>query len=123
MGQSVFLNFGRDVQGQNAYAPQFAWDTYSTTLTNGNVTNITVPTNYAQWIVNFTFQQGTDVWVAWTPAGMAPNQAQAPVSNDDFIFTFSNLNPASRTVFAGDTLSFITVNATADVGICFYVVR
>jgi hypothetical protein len=33
---SIELNFGRDVQGFNAYAPQTAGNKWSATITDGN---------------------------------------------------------------------------------------
>ena len=36
------LNFGRDLNSYNAYAPQLASVKYNATITNGNETNITI---------------------------------------------------------------------------------
>lgn len=112
---STQLNFGRDVQGYNAYAPAFAIDNYSAALTVGVARSITVPSNYAVWIAVFSYQPGTNVWVA-------DNATAAGPAGSSFASTTSQLNPASRTVLAGDVLSLITTSATADVGVSFYAI-
>lgn len=105
------LNFGRDVQGYNAYAPQDASIKYSATLTNGNATSITVPNSYEVWIAAFSSQPGGDLWVDFSGA-----TAAIPVGAT-LAATTSSLNPGQRTVFAGGTISVITDNTTLDVGI------
>ena len=45
------LNFGRDIQGYNSYAPQPSTNMYSATLAAGGNATITLPTNVPYWIV------------------------------------------------------------------------
>lgn len=105
------LNFGRDVQGFNAYAPQDASIKYSATITNGNATSITVPTSYGVWIAAFSTQPGGNLWVDVTGATAAiPAGATLAAST-------SMLNPGQRTVFSGNTISIITDDTSIDVGI------
>lgn len=113
---SVVLNFGRDVQGYNAYAPAAASDNWSATITNGAETHITVPSNYAKWIAVFSYQPGSNVWV-----DLSGGTAIVPVGAT-LASTTSCLNPASRTVYAGGTISMITDNTSVDVGVSLYAV-
>ena len=113
---STLLSFGRDVQGFNAYAPQPSTNKWSATITTGNATSITVPSNFQTWIVAFAYEPGTDVWVDFSGA-----TASAPVGGT-FAATTSELLPGARTVQAGTNISLITDNATADVGIILYAV-
>lgn len=105
------LHFGRDTQGYNAYAPQDSSIKYSATLTDGNATSITVPSSFQVWIVAFSMQPGTNVWVDFSGA-TAAIPAGATLAS-----TTASLNPGQRTVFAGGKISVITDNTTADLGI------
>lgn len=111
------LLFGRDVQGYNAFAPAFAQDAFSATLDSGGGTDsITVPGNFQNWIVAFSYQPGSDIWVAVNASAAAP-------AGITFAATVSELNPASRTVQAGDEISVLNNgSADADVGIVLYAI-
>lgn len=111
---TTLLNFGRDVQGYNAFAPRFADDKYQVTLSGGAAQSITVPSNYKNWIISFSYQPGTNVWVAANTTATLPTGAVGA--------THSEQNPGQRMVQAGDTISFITNNTTADFGILLYAI-
>lgn len=112
---STLLEFGRDVQGYNAFAPRPSTNNWSATLTNGSATNIVVPSNHAEWIISFRYQPGTNVWVDFTGA-----TASIP-AGETLAVTTSELRPASVKVNAGTNISVITDNTTADIGISLYV--
>lgn len=113
---STVLNFGRDAQGYNAYAPQPSKDNYSATLTNGVAASVTVPSNYQTWVVNFSIQPGCDVFVDVTGAAAAIPASGALTA------TTSILNPGALTLQKGTNISVITDNATADLGISMYAI-
>lgn len=113
---STLLEFGRDVQGYNAYAPATAADKWSATIASGTATSITVPANYSTWVAVFSYQSGTDIWVDLTGA------TAAVPGGSTLAKTTAELNPAARTVYAGNSISIITDDTTADVGIALYAI-
>lgn len=114
---STLLRFGRDVQGMNAYAPDTADDKWFALLFNGIDASVVVPDNYENWIAVFSYQPGTAVWVDFSGAtAVAPtNQTLDPCTVE--------MNPAARSVKAGDVISMITSNAQAQVGVSFYALQ
>ncbi len=113
---STQLNFGRDVQGMNAYAPFTSTNKYNATITNGAETHITVPSDSENWIAAFAYQPGSNVWVDLTGATAAiPAGATLTACT-------SELNPGQRKVLAGSKISMITDDSTADVGVILYAV-
>lgn len=111
---STLLNMGRDVQGYNAYAPQFSVDGQSTNLAANAEQHFTIPGNYENWIAVFSYEPGSNIWVA--------NNTTAAVPSGSFAATVSQLNPAARAVKANDVLSFITADTAAFVGVSLYAV-
>ena len=109
------LNFGRDVQGFNAYAPVQADLLYSATLASGVNASVTIPSSAPKWIIAVSYQPGTTVY-------MSVNGTAEEPAGGTFAITTSELNPSPRTVYAGDVVDFITPNTTADVGVALYVV-
>lgn len=110
MATTEELNFGRDVQGYNAYAPKDSKNKFRATLTNGSASSFVVPSNYKIWVVAFSIEPGSNVWVDFTTT------ATLPVGGT-FAATTASLNPGQRTVLAGTTISAITDNASSDVGV------
>ncbi len=115
------LSFGRDQQGYNAFAPNPAGDKYSATIASGGNATLTLPTNAQSWIVSFSFQPGSDVWVAYNAS------AAAPVGST-FASTNSELLPGSRYLqaYKNDGITSATINlfnngtSSADIGIVLY---
>ncbi len=110
------LLFGRDVQGYNAFAPDFAGDAFSATLAAAGNDTITVPSNFQNWIASFSYSPGSDCWVAL-------NASATPPAGNTFAATTSELNPGSRKVQAGNTINiYNNGTASADVGVMLYAI-
>lgn len=110
------LEFGRDIQGFNAYAPSFANIKYSASLASAGNDTITVPSNFTNWIAAFSYEPGAIIWVAVNDTAMAP-------VGSTFLATTSELLPAQRTVEAGDTINLYNHGSgVADVGISLYAI-
>lgn len=106
----------RDINGYNGFGLMFADDKYSVTLAAATGATLTIPGNFAKWLVIFAYEPGTHVWVA--------NNATAAVpAGATLVATTSELNPTARHVKAGDVLSLITANTTADVGVSLYAIE
>ena len=120
---STPLLFGRDRQGYNAFAPSPSTDKYSATLASGGNATITLPTNVAQWVVSFSYQPGSNIWVAYNTSAAAPAGAT-------FASTNSELLPGSRLLpsLQNNGTSATTINllnncsGPADVGVTLYAV-
>jgi hypothetical protein len=110
------LNFGRDNQGMNAYAPAPSDLKYSATITNGAETHITVPSTFENWIAAFAYQPGATIWVDFSGA-----TAAVPAGNTLTAST-AELNPGQRKLKAGDKISVITADASIDVGVSLYAI-
>lgn len=114
------LNFARDVQGFNTFAAPKSDNKYSAAILAAGNATITLPTNVERWIVSFSFQPGSDVWVAYNANAAAPAGAT-------FAATSSELLPGSR-VFdskkADGTAATINLlnngTSTADIGVVLY---
>jgi|SRR6267154_58030 len=110
------LNFGRDVQGFNAFAPEFADVKYSATLASAGHDEFTVPSNFQNWIVAFSFQPGSSVWVALNGVAAAPAGAT-------FAATTSEYLPGARKVKAGDIIDVLNNGVgSAGVGVMLYAI-
>jgi len=115
------LNFGRDFQGYNSFAPPPSTNMYSATLAAGGNATITLPTNVAVWIVAFSYQPGSDIWVRYNGSASAPAGAT-------FASTTSELNPGARVVpcFQADGKTATTINllnngsSSADIWVGLY---
>jgi hypothetical protein len=113
---STLLNFGRDVQGYNAYAPAPATDLFKVTLAAAGNSSFTVPSNFANWMVVFSYAGASDVWVAY-------GATASPPASGTFASSNSELNPASRTV-KGDTQINVYNNGSGniDIGVSCYAI-
>lgn len=111
---SVALKFGKDAKGFNTFGANPSVNLWSAVLTDGDVTSITVPETEPFWTVNFRYQGGTVVWVSTTGGA-----AEEPIGNT-LTATNSEMNPATLNLPAGATISMVTGNTTAAVGVVMW---
>ena len=70
--------------------------------------------SFPVWIASFNYSPGSSVYVDFS------GQVAAVPAGGTFVATSSTLNPGQRTVLAGDSISAITADTTADVVIELY---
>lgn len=87
------------------------------TLAANVVTNVVVPTTPEQnLIAYFKYSNASDVWVLPSVAPVLALPTGTPTE------TTATLNPEGRKVVTGQTLQFLTDDATAAVGIEYYAI-
>lgn len=106
------FNTGRDVAGNPAFAPPPSDTKYSALLTTGVQQSITLPRDASSYKVGFSFQSGSDIWVAYNQNAVVPTGS--------FALTNSEYNPSVRSLLAGTVINFITNNTTATVCVVIY---
>src|ERR1041385_845810 len=109
---STLFNMIRDINGYNGFGLPFSVDNKSTTLLAGFEQNFTVPSNFENWILIFSFSPGSSVWVA--------NNVTASTPGVSFSDTLSELNPSARGVKGGDVISFVTSDTSVEIGVSLY---
>ena len=117
MAVSKTTNFSlvRDINGYNGFGLDFAWYNKTAQITVGLAASYTVPSNFQNWIAIFGIEPGASVWVALNATAAVPVGAT-------FADSTSELNPVGRFVQAGDVISCITPDATANVSISLYAI-
>lgn len=108
------LTMIRDTSGAVTFGLQFSDNKYSATI-SGAATTLTIPFGAPRWLAIFNIEAGTRVWVALNATATIP-------AGGTFASTNSSLNPAPRQVYPGDVLSFITPDASADIGVELYAI-
>jgi hypothetical protein len=87
------------------------------TLTANVVTNVVVPsTPELNLIAYFKYSNASDVWVMPNTATLLTLPSGGPAEST------ATLNPEGRKVVTGQTLQFLTDDATAAVGIEYYAI-
>lgn len=117
MAISTELNFGRDVQGFNAYAPQFPTDVYTATLAASTATSVTVPSNKPSWIMYVRVQPNGWCWCSRAGTAQVPADGTLAARASEIV---DGTIEFKRTVYAGDVISFITPNTTCDLEVAFF---
>lgn len=112
---SILFNMTRDINGYNGFGLKFSTDKFDVTLAMGTPQQITIPGNFERWLAIFNFNPGASVWVARNTVAVVPGGTIGSTNSD--------LNPAGREVFAGDTISFITSDTTAFAWVALYALQ
>jgi hypothetical protein len=114
---STLLNFGRDVQGMNAYAPQFPKDVFTATLAAGTGSSITVPVSAPTWIMYVRVEPAGWVWCSRNGTAAVPAAGTFGAAVSELI---AGTIEYKRTVYAGDVIHFITANTTCDIEVALF---
>ncbi len=112
---AIFL-INRDASGAVGYGLTDTQTKYSTVLAANTAQSITLPEDFKLYEVIFSFEPGASVWVSC-------DGSDAEVPGSSFDVTNSELNPVDRRYPGGTTLSFITADTTAQVGVIIYGVQ
>lgn len=105
----------RDINGYNGYGLAPSSVKKSVTLDANTEATFVTPADNDNYLVIFSIQPGSTVWVAYGET------AEVPAGNT-VTSTTSELNPVARFLPKSTTVSLITANTTADVGITIYAV-
>ena len=107
------MNLVRDVNGFVTYGIPFSDVEYSVTLPVSSAIILTVPNTSKNWLAIFSYEAGSNVWVANNFTATGPAGATLVATN-------SSRNPVARSVKAGDVLSIYTDDTGIELGIEFY---
>lgn len=119
MSTPTILNFGRDVQGLNAYAPSFPADIYTATLAAGAASSVIVPGKVPVYIMYVRVQPNGWCWCSNTTTAAVPAGGTLAAASSELI---DGTIEYKRTVYLGQTISFITPNTTCDIEVAFFAI-
>jgi len=118
MAQMTRLNMSRDINGYNTFGLPQSNTKFNTTLLAGVEQRLEVPrtgnTTYPNVLAVFNQDAGSDIFVSINGTASLPGSS--------FTQTYSEENPAARSVKPGDVISFITADEQDYVGISFYAI-
>lgn len=112
---STIFNMTRDINGYNGFGlkPADPVDQFGVILASGVAQTLaTVPGNYSEWIAIFSYESGSNPWVAINDTAELPTGTAGSIN--------SELRPTAVQLQAGDTISVITNDTTAEVGVKLY---
>jgi hypothetical protein len=114
----------RDINGYNGFGLPFSDNLVQLTLAADEAQQITVPKSnlagYPNVLAVFSFEPGSMVWVALNDTAEAPTGAAVNTTSEGLpAARLIEFNAATET----NTLSFITNDTSAEVGVAFYAVQ
>ena len=101
---STKFNMIRDISGYNGFGIIPTYDIQGCYLAANTAQTFTVPNNYENWIVVFSYTPGANVFVSFTTTASVPSGTVGTIH--------SVLNPSARAVKGGSTFSVITPDST-----------
>ncbi len=114
MVQTTQLLMTRDNTGAVTFGRVPTTAAFSTELADGVAQEFTAPTDFPKYLAIFYFQPGKSVWCSIDGTAEVPGASVAATNSEG--------NPTSWQVPAGSTISVITNDTTAEVGVSFYAV-
>ena len=108
------LAMTRDINGYNTFGLVPSTKKFNTTLAVGVAQTFTTPSDSSSYLAIFSMEPGASIWCALNTTAVLPGGSVAATS--------SELNPTSWEVQAGDTISVISPNTTAEIGVKFYAI-
>lgn len=107
------FNMTRDVNGYNGFGLKPSQDMYSGIFAQGVAQTFTVPNNFQNWLAIFSYEAGSTNWLSINDTAIAPSGALASST--------SECNPTAIQLKAGDTVSMLTSDTAAKIGVKLYV--
>lgn len=107
----------RDINGYNGFGLIQSDTKYGVLLAQNVEQNVVVGGFNARYLAIFAYEPGTNTFVVISSAGTL-----ATVFTGSLGIITSELNPVAREVKSGDTISIITPDANANVGISLYAI-
>lgn len=112
---STLLSMTRDNNGYVVYSLIPPIDIKSALLIQNDEDSFTIPANFQNWVIIFSYDPGLRVFVA--------HNGTASVPAADFSDGNSVLLPSEWTVQAGDTISCITPDTTCLITVSLYAIQ
>lgn len=112
--ETTALEFGRDVNQLNAYAPYPSDLKVFAAMTDGVNGSTVLPTTDIFYIVSFRYTPGAEFWVDVTGAAAVIPDSSTSAS------TTSEMNPASLKLAGGTNISWITPNTAANISLVIW---
>ncbi len=105
----------RDINGYNGFGLIQSDTMYGVLLSTSAVQNMIVSGPEAEYLAIFTYQPASNVFVTISDTGV-----NAVIFSGTLNPVVSEINPVARRVKVGGTISLITPDATAYVGVTLY---
>lgn len=107
------LIFSNDARGNNSFVPGFAATKYIVSLVANTPVSLTIPSNFKVWTAVFCYSSAYTLLVA-------RNATATAAGSGAFVASQTEVMPGPKTVYAGDTLSFLSDSGIPNLGVLLY---